>query len=1126
MRVRKLRLHGFKSFADATEIEFHEGVTAIVGPNGCGKSNISDAIRWVLGEQRPSAIRGSRMDEAIFQGTSERRAVSRAEVALVVDNADHRLALPYDEVEIRRTVHREGGSDYELNRRSSRLKDILDVCRDTGLGANAYAIIEQGMVDSLLSDNADERRQVFEEAAGIGRYKDRRKVALRRLEASESDLSRLEDLISEVEAKVRSLSRQRRRAERFGEMRDRRLALEVTVALLQLQRLQASMSEADQRLQELNRLEPGARAELGTAEAELERRRLESAEVSRQRGTHASALEEVNRAISERERVLAVAEERRAHSQRRLQQITTERSETRSRAAALGEEIVTLGGELEARQRSLEELGGRVTEAQERQRVLRDQLAIAREAEHETRVRQQELADRVAQLRAAAEAGRARAADAGERAERLGFEHEDLVSELARLQEQGDLFATRARELSAAEEQVREELQACRSRLAALRQEELEARRALSEAEDAENLLSARVAALDALERDYHGFGPAVAAALARRDELEGLVGPVAELLSLPDDRAAAVENTVGALLQALVVTDDAAIRRLRAWVDEHGPDSGVLALLREADLDRLRDLVAAFEFAGEPASEPVLLGRRERLAALRTRAEAATRDREARAASRATLARKVEEAEAEARELEENARGLELELRRLDADEAARAGQRARAERSRDELERQRIGLRAAAEQARAESAAAMAEAASVEAEQNRLLQRREMADAELAERQGAWEEVRDDVAELRIAHAREEAAVAELDRRRTSAEGSLEHADARLLALDTEEAEHHAALEELEELHTSGASELESLFARRDEAHERLRGFDERLREAGEAAESLEHRARKLRQVAETSGEERHRLELRLTEAGAAEQRVRDRVEVEWDRPFDQLAEMVEPVEGELELLSAELQQLITDIERLGPINMLAVEEHAEEKQRLDFLSEQRADLVRARDDLQKAIREINRTARQLFKDTFEQIRENFRTTFQTLFEGGQCDLWLEDPDDPLESPLEISASPRGKRTQRIHLLSGGERALTSLALLFAIYLVKPSPFCVLDEVDAPLDEANIGRFLTMLDRFKSETQFIVVTHNPRTMEAADWIYGVTMEEPGVSSIVGVELGKLVTRAAAGAA
>jgi chromosome segregation protein len=1123
MKVKRLKIHGFKSFADTTELEFHDGITAIVGPNGCGKSNISDAIRWVLGEQRASAIRGSRMDEAIFQGTQSRRAVSRAEVALVVDNSDRRLALPYEEVEIRRTVHREGGSEYELNRKNSRLKDILDVCRDTGLGANAYAIIEQGMVDSLLSDRADERRQVFEEAAGIGRYKDRRKVAYRRLEAAEADLARLDDLLSEVDSKVRSLSRQRRRAERYQEMRDRRLVVEVTVAVRELELLQRSLADAQGRLTELTQLEPGARADLSTTETELARRRLESTEVARERAVRAAALEDVNRRISAREREMAVAEERRTHSQRRLQQIETERIENRQRASTLRAEIESLAEDLATRRKAVLELAGQVTEAQERQRVMRDELATARDAEQETRSRQEEVARRVAQLKADAQSSRARAAEAEERTARMGLEHEELVAELARLEEQGDLFANRTRELSLGAEEVREEVEACRERLALLRGEELEARRALSAAGDEENLLAARVAALETLEREYHGFGPAVAAALARRQELEELVGPVAELIDLEDDRAAAVESALGAVLQTLVVRDDGGLDRLRRWIEANGPESGVLALLRESDLGRVHDFIRALEFVGKQASEPVLLGRRERLAALRDQAEKARRTREARAAARASLAGTIEKAEAESRELEERAQGLELELRRLDADEAARAGQRARAERARTDLERQRAALRMTAQQSMTEAESAEREAKKLEAEGGRLHERRLEADRVLSGRHAAWEEVRDEVAELRVAHAREEAGLAELDRRRAGAHEALAHAETRLASLDTEESEHRAALTELDEVREGGGVELQELFAAREAAAIALRGFDERLNEASSAVEELEHRARRLRQVTQTSGDERHRLELRLTEAAGAAQRIRDRLEVEWDRPFVQLVERVELVEGDVEPLRAELHQLSTDLERLGPVNLLALEEYEEEKQRLDFLNEQRADLVQARDDLRRAIREINRTARQLFADTFDEVRANFQTTFRTLFEGGECDVWLADPDDPLESPIEISASPRGKRTQRIHLLSGGERALTSLALLFAIYLVKPSPFCVLDEVDAPLDEANIGRFLAMLDRFKAETQFIVVTHNPRTMEAADWIYGVTMEEPGVSSVVGVRLDDVVGQAAA---
>jgi chromosome segregation protein len=383
------------------------------------------------------------------------------------------------------------------------------------------------------------------------------------------------------------------------------------------------------------------------------------------------------------------------------------------------------------------------------------------------------------------------------------------------------------------------------------------------------------------------------------------------------------------------------------------------------------------------------------------------------------------------------------------------------------------------------------------------------------LAEAASAWEAARDRESELRVQQARAEGARPGAERRLTDAEEADRRAEHRLAAVDREERENRALAERTAAARADLAAELEALFGERDRAVGELRGRDERLASRGEAATSLEARARDLRRTVESRSEERHRIELRRTELEGLRRNVRERLEAEWGRPFERLLADAELLEvDDLDAMRAELTQVSADIERLGPINMLAQEEHQEESERLAFLEAQQADLLKARDDLRTAIRRINRAALDLFHDTFSKVRENFRRTFVTLFEGGDCDVWLSDETDPLECPIEISASPRGKRTQRIDLLSGGERALTSLALLFAIYLVKPAPFCVLDEVDAPLDEANIGRFVAMLEQFKEETQFIVVTHNPRTMEAADYIYGVTMEEPGVSKIVGVQL------------
>jgi chromosome segregation protein len=336
----------------------------------------------------------------------------------------------------------------------------------------------------------------------------------------------------------------------------------------------------------------------------------------------------------------------------------------------------------------------------------------------------------------------------------------------------------------------------------------------------------------------------------------------------------------------------------------------------------------------------------------------------------------------------------------------------------------------------------------------------------------------------------------------------------EARLEGLAREEEALAAERERASALASEGKEEVEQLFESREVAETELKDVTRALEEFQETISEAERRVREARNQERSASEERHSLELEEQEVRGRIARIQERLEGEWGRPLDRLLDEAEQLDLDEDSLRRELSETVVALERLGPVNMLAVEEHQEESARLTFLTEQRDDLVRARDDLGAAIREINETATSLFTSTFDMIRANFRETFLRLFEGGECDLWLANPDDPLESEIEIHAAPRGKRTQRIDLLSGGERALTALSLLFGIYLVKPSPFCVLDEVDAPLDESNIGRFIRLLHEFKRRSQFIVITHNPQTIEAADWIYGVTMEEPGVSSIVGVRL------------
>jgi chromosome segregation protein len=378
----------------------------------------------------------------------------------------------------------------------------------------------------------------------------------------------------------------------------------------------------------------------------------------------------------------------------------------------------------------------------------------------------------------------------------------------------------------------------------------------------------------------------------------------------------------------------------------------------------------------------------------------------------------------------------------------------------------------------------------------------------------QERWETVRADEARLAVDVARLEGDLRRLTERLEGLDRARVQANERTRALDEEEASLRSEREQLQVRKAEGERKTEELFQERTVAEATLRDRSQSLQQVTEALRGAERRVREARTRERASSDRRHELELERQELDGRVERIRERLEGEWSRPLETLLEEATEVDGEPEALQQELREIVDALDRIGPVNMLAVEEHAEESERLEFLQGQRDDLVEARNDLRSAIREINKTATELFQGTFDQIRENFRQTFLRLFEGGEADIRLEDPEDPLESPIDIHASPRGKRTQRIDLLSGGERALTALSLLFGIYLVKPSPFCVLDEVDAPLDENNIGRFIRLLQDFKDQTQFVVITHNPRTIEAADWIYGVTMEEPGVSTIVGVKL------------
>ena len=1168
MKLKSLDLHGFKSFPDRTRIRFHDGITAIVGPNGCGKSNIGDAIRWVLGEQRPTAIRGARMEEVIFQGTVSRGALNRGAVSMVVSNDDGALPVPFEEVEIGRTVFRDGGSDYRLNRSSCRLRDIVDLCRDTGLGANAYSIIEIRMIDAILSERTDERRSLFEEAAGIGKYKDRRRAALRRLETSETDLQRVEDVIAEVRSKVRSLARQKGKAQRYRELRKRRLDVEVAVARLDMVELEARLARIDGELEKGREEAAGMAAGLGAAEAALEQARLEHLEAERARVEAAGRLDAVATELATVEKAVAVAEERIAGGDRRLAQISEEENSLAALQARSEDEVATLEEEREKCKLGLTECKSELTSRVAAAAEARDRMEAARDQVRGLEERASGIARDIARAEGDRDSARLQSRELGHRFDRLSAESREGAGALRDLQSQGDLFADRRQQLARGAAETEAALDGARRRVALVRER-------LAAAGNTEREVEGRVAGLEAefgaLERIGASREGMAELARAAREALPGCVhGVLSDYLRVTGIAPRMVDAVLGRFGLALVVgsADDAG--RVARWFHgEPGREAGLVLLPLDAVPEARGPLPAGVTAFGEggPWAEALLgavrfgtgasspppgdadgdtddgeygaasadgvwtdalgalhlvphrgaegrLERKSRLKALESALESARRELVEARETRRLLDREREDCEREADSASERFLARRDEARAAEADALAQTDRRARLVRHQEEISRQLEGTRSARDRAVERGRVAAEEVKRMREDEGALTGRLDRLRTVHAAAHAEWEQARAAESEMAVRAARLESEFARLAGRLSDTEAAVERAAARIGALareaDTLGAETAAARQTRRE----GRESLQTLFARRDEVRGVLAEHDRALRTASETVAAAERRAREVRDRERAAIGREHQLEMERQDIRNRAARIGERLETEWGRSLEILVEEAGPAEGDPEELRAELAEIVTKLGRIGAVNMLAVEEHAEESERLDFLVRQQEDLVAARNDLRAAIRRINATATDLFMTSFEAIREHFQRTFEHLFSGGEANLWLSDPESPLESRVEIHAAPRGKRTQRIDLLSGGERALTALALLFGIYLVKPSPFCVLDEVDAPLDESNIGRFIRLLQNFKADTQFVVITHNPRTIEAADWIYGVTMEEPGVSSIVGVRL------------
>lgn len=1177
MYLSKLEILGFKSFANRVNLAFDNGISAIVGPNGCGKTNIVDAIRWVLGEQRYSALRSDRMEDVIFNGTKARKPLGMAEASLVIENTKGILPSEYTQVTIGRRVYRSGESEYLLNKVPCRLKDILDLFMDTGMGADAYSVIELKMIETILSDKTDERRRLFEEAAGVTKYKHRRKAAYRKLESVQADLVRVNDIVAEVQKAVNTLERQAKRAGQYHEVTARLRTLEIdlmerefaqiTGRCVPLQEKLAAVT-ADKSNIDTGLVREEARLEgLRTSLLEVEKR---LAEAQRDVSLHMEKIhrvEESNAVTAERIKALQENGARYAQEQADLRdglaRLAAETSSLAGRIGALRAREGEIAQDLDLRRKALGESG-----------TLVDAQKAALQALNEKTI---SLVHGIAERQTEEDRTRGRIENLNGRADRAAEENAAYEQEIVRLDGVIAELSSRDRQLRRQFTEAEVKYYDAENRKKALAGSMETLRGAAAEIRNESDRKSSRIEFLKGLVESREGLPEGVRYLSSSKAWKPSRNITVADAVHADEKHRAAIEAALGEFAGLIIVDSveeaERGIGLLKA--DQRGKATFVcldrLPRFRtRVSLPRIEGVVgwAADVARFKPPFAPLFRLILDRVLIVETPEAAAAASRRVPGVRCVTLDGEMRSGAGivkggSRRHDEGGLIGKQLQIEELGKEIASLAERLRAAEAERDAVaaEHDAINLKTFADDVKSvekemngvemkiaqvafekkratdiiakngeEIASLRAEAATllarIEAEAPALAElkagkeeaERAIGNAagELERRESQWNERSTEVNELAIALAtvRGELQNAEDGLRRAEA-SSVETAEAIARREDDVQGASAGIAEGQAVLNENGRV-LGELRAALTVIEARREGVENEAAADRESMHAIELSIKDQRRTHDESLRSSHEVELKLTDLRAKADHLRRRAQEEFETALE-LKTYPEDEFVDFAALRDEIQELRDRIKGLGNINFAAYEEYTSEKERLDFLTTQRADLLEAEKTLLATIEEINATAQNKFLETFALIRKNFIETFKSLFDpGDECDLKLEEGVDPLEARIEIVAKPRGKRPTSIDLLSGGEKTLTATALLFAIYLVKPSPFCILDEVDAPLDDANIDRFTRILRKFSDNTQFIVVTHNKRTMEAASALYGVTMEEEGVSKLVTVRFTK----------
>lgn len=1182
MKLKKLELYGFKSFAQRTEIVFDEGITGIVGPNGSGKSNIGDAVRWVLGEQSAKTLRGASMSDVIFNGTQKRKPLSYCEVSLVFDNDDHALAMEAAEVMVTRRVYRNGESEYYLNRTACRLKDVVDLFRDTGIGKEGYSIIGQGRIDEILSRKSEDRRQVFEEAAGIVKFKARKEEADKKLQRTLENLERVDDILDELTKRLKPLEEQSRNARVYLELSTELKNLDLNLFLIRSDRARARLSELESELLTVQTILADTESNLTdkTTRRDETQNRIDQLEEAITKAR--TELMECAEHVHESQKKLSALQSRRETRSENRQRIVREQEEAQERLAEIEKDHVRIQADVE-KQHSL------IADAEQ---ILR----ATQEAAEKAQAKEKEADAALEAQKAAVIDQMNRLSDVRNDKTRLNTMQGQMETRLTEIEESSGALqeqeAALREALTAVEKQLETEnqhQQQCQEKLAQARQASDEADAAYAnlradvEKQSADMQAAAsRHNVLTEMTRDMEGYNMAVRRAMtyAKQRGLTGVKGVLAQLMTVPQAYETAIDMALGAAQQNIVTDTEETAKELINYLRQnrlgratflpmsairgktlYGNERNALKLpgclgvaselvqcapeyrgivenllgrtVIADNLDHGIPIMRAGNHAfrlvtlegdvmhsggsmtGGSAQSKVsnLLSRERELKELtaklqtgraeldKCRQELTQRQQTAQEkrqkvsdAVNALHQQEIAVAREQARR-ESVSADLNTHLQRMQETEQARVQLHQSLEDIRQQLEtieHQRTGAQgdqSAMEQKTIEMQNALVKArAEASAENDRLMVRTlQLSDLRhgLSDLERDEAHAQQDQAQILREQERREQLLHEMDELDAIDENDMKREEAESARRQKEQLRQESAAQAIEQRRSQAQSDLRDILSDMEKLHEAYNRDSEKLHKTELAKARIEGDQKNLQnRIWDT---------YKLTYAGAEEFR---------RTPFD---------EKESDRRAAELQG---QIRALGTVNVGAVEEYAETKARVDDLTAQQQDLKRAEMDLRELIERLLIQMRSTFVENFSKMQGYFAETFTRLFGGGHAELKLMDPDDPLNCGIEVNAQPPGKKLQLLSLLSGGERALTAIAILFAMLKLKPTPFCILDEIEAALDDANIGYYADYLKEYSKGTQFIVVTHRKGTMERCNSLFGVAMEEQGVSRMVSVSL------------